>query len=60
MIDHFLSVSAVCRSQDYEETNSTVLHILRERQGHDFQEAGTSLERLEASILECKYKKKVP
>ena len=45
-----LSVSAVCWSQDYEETNSTVLHLLRGGQSHDFQEAQISIEELEASI----------
>ena len=49
--------SAVCRFEDCEETNSTVLHLLRERQGHDFQEAEISLEELEASTQGRKFKR---
>ena len=55
MNDQSLCFSAVCRSEDCEETDSTVLHLLRERQGHDFQEAEISLEELEASTQGRKF-----
>ena len=52
LINQSLYFSVVCRTQDWRQTSSTLLHVLRSRQSHDFPEAEKWFEELEASTHE--------